>query len=190
MNRREAISQVSWILGGTIIGSSIFLEYGCKSSSEQKLLFFDQKTIDLLNEIGETILPQTSTPGAKEANVGQFMDIMVKDCYTKEHQEIFLEGIKSLDRECKTKTGKIFMDSSAQERASFLTALDTEQKAYMDTKKVEEPPHYFRMMKELTLLGFFTSEIGSTKALRYVETPGSFDGDVPYKKGDRAWANS
>ena len=60
----------------------------------------------------------------------------------------------------------------------------------METKKVEEPPHYFRMMKELTLLGFFTSEIGSTKALRYVETPGSFDGDVPYKKGDRAWANS
>ena len=82
------------------------------------------------------------------------------------------------------------MDSSAQERTSFLTALDTQQKAYMDTKKSEEPPHYFRMMKELTLLGFFTSEIGSTKALRYVETPGSFDGDVPYKKGDRAWANA
>lgn len=190
MNRREAISQVSWILGGAIIGSSIFLEYGCNSSPVQKLVFFDQKTIDLLNEIGETILPQTSTPGAKEAKVGQFMDIMVKDCYSKEHQGIFLEGIKSIDKDCKTKTGKSFMESSAQERTSFLTELDTKQNAYMETKKAEEPPHYFRMMKELTLLGFFTSEIGSTKALRYVETPGSFDGDVPYKKGDRAWANA
>ena len=83
MNRREAISQVSWILGGTIIGSSLFLEFGCSSSPEQKPVFFDQKTVDLLNEIGETILPKTSTPGAKEAQVGQFMDIMVKDCCTK-----------------------------------------------------------------------------------------------------------
>lgn len=190
MNRREAISQVSWILGGAIIGSSLFLEFGCSSSPEQKPAFFDQKTVDLLNEIGETILPQTSTPGAKEAQVGQFMDIMVKDCYTKEHQLIFQEGIKLLDSECKAKFGKSFMESSAQDRASLLIKLDGEQKAYTETKKPEDPSHYFRMMKELTLLGFFTSEIGSTKALRYIETPGSFDGDVSYKKGDRAWANA
>ncbi len=82
------------------------------------------------------------------------------------------------------------MESSTQDRASLLIKLDGEQKAYTETKKPEDPSHYFRMMKELTLLGFFTSEIGSTKALRYIETPGSFDGDVPYKKGDRAWANA
>jgi hypothetical protein len=190
MNRREAISQVGWILGGTIIGSSLFLEFGCSTSPEQKLVFFDQKTVDLLNEIGETILPKTSTPGAKEAQVGLFMDIMVKDCYTKEHQLIFQEGIKTLESELKSKSGKSFMESTTQERTSVLTALDAEQKAYTETKKPEDAPHYFRMMKELTLLGFFTSEVGSTKALRYVETPGKFDGDVPYKKGDRAWANA
>ncbi|WP_395625703.1 gluconate 2-dehydrogenase subunit 3 family protein [Daejeonella sp.] len=190
MNRREAIAQVSWILGGTIIGSSLFLEFGCSPSTEQKPVFFDQKIVDLLNEIGETILPKTSTPGAKEAKVGLFMDIMVKDCYTKEHQLIFQEGIKSLESQIKTQTGKSFIEINAQERTSVLIKLDAEQKAYTETKKAEDPPHYFRMMKELTLLGFFTSEIGSTKALRYVETPGSFDGDVPYKKGDRAWANA
>ena len=54
----------------------------------------------------------------------------------------------------------------------------------------DKPNHYFKMMKELTLLGFFTSEVGSTKALRYIETPGHFDGCVPYKKGDRAWADA
>lgn len=190
MNRREAISQVSWILGGTIIGSSIFLEFGCSSSPSQKPVFFDQKTVDLLNEIGETILPKTSTPGAKEAQVGFFMDIMVKDCYTKEHQLIFQEGIKSLEAEMKAQSGKSFMESSQEVRTKLLTKLDTEQKSYTETKKPEDPPHFFRMMKELTLLGFFTSEVGSTKALRYVETPGSFNGDVPYKKGDRAWANA
>lgn len=190
MNRREAITQVGWILGGTIIGSSLFLELGCSNSSQQKPIFFDQKTVDLLNEIGETILPKTSSPGAKEAQVGLFMDIMVKDCYTKEHQLIFKDGLKTLESKIKAKSGKSFMDSSVKERTDLLMELDEEQKSYTDAKKPEDPPHYFRMMKELTLLGFFTSEVGSTKALRYVETPGSYDGDVPYKKGDRAWANA
>lgn len=188
MNRREALKQVSWILGGTIIGSGIFLEYGCNSGSGVVAGFFDKQTIDLLGEIGETILPKTSTPGAKDAKVAEFMDIMVKDCYTKEDQTIFKDGLKTLDLKCKEETGKNFMECSSQERTTFLTGLDKEQKSYMDARKPEEPSHYFRMVKELTLLGFFTSEVGATKALRYIETPGSYDGDVPYKKGDRAWA--
>ena len=60
----------------------------------------------------------------------------------------------------------------------------------MEDKKSEDPNHYFRMMKELTIIAFFTSETGSTKTLRYVAVPGKYLGDVPYKKGDRAWANS
>jgi hypothetical protein len=52
----------------------------------------------------------------------------------------------------------------------------------------DAPPHYFRMMKELAMLGYFTSEVGYTKAMRYQETPGRFDPCVPYKAGDPAWA--
>ena len=52
----------------------------------------------------------------------------------------------------------------------------------------DAPPHYFRMMKELALLGYFTSEIGYTKAMRYQETPGRFDPCAPYTKGETAWA--
>jgi hypothetical protein len=52
----------------------------------------------------------------------------------------------------------------------------------------DEPAHYFRMMKELALLGYFTSEIGCTKALRYLEAPGRFDPCAPHKPGDRSWA--
>jgi hypothetical protein len=132
MNRREAIQKVSWILGGTIIGSSIFLEYGCNSSTQQGSDFFDKSTTDLLNEIAETILPKTNTPGAKEAKVGEFMNVMVKDCYTKADQEIFKAGIQSLEKGCKEKTGKNFMDCSPEERTSYLTTLDSEQKAYTE----------------------------------------------------------
>jgi hypothetical protein len=52
----------------------------------------------------------------------------------------------------------------------------------------DAPNHYFRMMKELTLLGYFTSEIGYTQAQRYVESPGRFDPCVPYQAGEPAWA--
>jgi hypothetical protein len=52
----------------------------------------------------------------------------------------------------------------------------------------EPPAHYFRMMKELTLLGYFTSEIGYTKAQRYVESPGRFDPCVPYRVGEKSFA--
>ena len=56
------------------------------------------------------------------------------------------------------------------------------------TITANSPPHYFRMMKELAMLGYFTSEIGYTKAQRYAETPGKYDPCVPYKPGDKAWA--
>ena len=82
------------------------------------------------------------------------------------------------------------MKLSAEERTNVLKDLDIAQKDYQSKKKEDEPNHYFRMMKELTLLGYFTSEIGATKALRYLPVPGRYDGDVPYKKGDKAWATT
>jgi hypothetical protein len=80
------------------------------------------------------------------------------------------------------------MEASPEERHQLLVELDAEQKAFQEKKKAEELPHYFRLMKELTLWGFFTSEVGATKALRYVAVPGKYEGCVDYKKGDKAWA--
>ncbi len=80
------------------------------------------------------------------------------------------------------------MDCSAQEKNSFLTTLDKEAKDYEKSKKQNDPTHYFSMMKQLTLWGFFTSKPGATEALRYVAVPGRYEGCIPYKKGDKAWA--
>ena len=78
-------------------------------------------------------------------------------------------------------------DCSTASRTAFLNELDREQKAYTDKKTSDQPPHYFRMMKELTILGYFSSEIGCTQAVRFIEVPGRYDGAAPYKKGDRAF---
>ena len=189
MNRRDALSRVALILGGTIIGAEAFLT-GCKSNATISGIPFSIETINLLNEIAETILPATNTPGAKEAKVGEFMAVWVKDCYDEKDQKLFIEGINKLDEFCKTKNSKSFLESDAKQRTDCLNELNKEQEAFQKTKKPDEPQHYFRMIKELTLMGFFTSEIGATKVLRYEAVPGKFIGNYPYKKGDRAWATN
>jgi hypothetical protein len=114
---------------------------------------------------------------------------MVNDCYTAADQKIFKEGMTKLDEASEKMSKASFMKSTAEQRTALLTAIDKEAKEYQDKKKKEDPNHYFTMMKQLTLLGYFTSEIGATKAMRYVAVPGKFEGCVDYKKGDKAWAS-
>jgi hypothetical protein len=207
MNRRDAIGRVALIMGGAVIGAEFFLS-GCKPKGASTVDdLFTQDNTDFLNEVADTILPTTpSSPGAKAANVGAFMAVMVRDCYLPADQKVFVEGLKNLDDAAQKQAGGKFMDLTPEQRTKVLVALDAEQKAYTakrdkavapevakhkDDPNYEGPAmrnHYFRMMKELTMLGYFTSEIGATKALRYIAIPGHYDGCVPYKKGDKAWA--
>ena len=186
MNRREAVQYISVLLGGTIVGSNVFLS-GCKTPTKNSMVFTGDD-ISYLDEIADTILPDTATPGAKAAKVGTFMTTMVNDCYEESNQKIFHEGMEKLNKLSKKTYENTFMKITPQQRHDLLVALDKEQKDYMKNKKNEEPSHYFRMMKELTLLGYFTSEIGCTQARRYVERPGKYEGTITYKKGDKAFA--
>jgi hypothetical protein len=187
MNRREALSSVAILLGGTVIGSQIFSLAGCKSTPEMVNDLFNSDDVAMMDEIAETIIPETKTPGAKAAKTGAFMAIMVKDCYTPDHQQVFLSGLKTINESAQTQYKSSFIDLEAEQKKTMLTALDAEQKEYSKNKANKENPHYFRMLKELTLLGFFTSEIGGTEVLKYVEVPGRFDACIPYKKGDVAY---
>lgn len=193
MNRREAISQVGLIMGGTIIGAQVFLS-GCAPKKDAAALAtadatFTPDNISLLDEIGETILPATpGSPGAKAAQIGEFMHVIVRDCYTDAEQKVFFDGIPKFHDAVEKQYSKGFMDLSDQERHDFLVALDKEASDYEGAKKEDDPSHYFTMMKQLTLWGFFTSETGSKNTLRYNPLPGKWDGSYPYKKGDKAWA--
>ncbi|MEZ4991375.1 MAG: gluconate 2-dehydrogenase subunit 3 family protein [Saprospiraceae bacterium] len=189
MTRRDALARVSLMLGGTIIGSEIFL-YGCKADTMQlSTVDFNENNILFLDEVGETIIPTSaSSPGAKAAGIGDFMKTIVTDCYEAKDQEVFLAGIGQLNEAANEALGKDFMDLSAEDKTAFLTALDTKAKAYEASKSEDAPSHYFTMMKQLTLWGYFTSEVGASQALRYVETPGRWEACIPYEKGEKAWA--
>jgi hypothetical protein len=188
LTRREALRRVSALLGGAaLVGQSAWLT-GCETTrwvrSESGELFTSFE-VGLLDEVADTILPPTSTPGAKAAQIGAFIATMVTDTYDARQQRIFRDGLVTLQRECRAQHGTEFMAASAAERLALLERLDREQFEY---RARPGQPHYFRMIKELTLLGYFTSEIGYTQAMRYIESPGRFDPCVTYTPGEKAWA--
>lgn len=186
MNRREAVQYISLLLGGTILGGEAFVS--CRHADSNNIAGFSASDVAFLDEVADTILPATSTPGAKEAKVGELIKVMVTDCYDEGDQKIFRNGMSTIADFSRKQYSTDFVELSSKQRLELLTKLDNEQKEAMKTYKQGEPRHYFRMMKELTLLGYFTSEAGCTKARRYIETPGKWEGCIPYKKGDKAWA--
>lgn len=227
MDRREVLQRVALLMGGTVLGANAFLT-GCRPADKKgdDTLTFTEQDVAFLDEVAETILPATNTPGAKAAKVGAFMTVMVKDCYLEKDQKIFRDGMNQLNEASEKKFNTSFMKATPQQRNELLVEIDKEVKAKMDEEKRkrdedvvrereqtekqkenatavdektrlekrqekprEDPPrHYFRLMKELTLLGYFTSEIGQKQALRYNPVPGKYEGCVPYTKGEKAWA--
>jgi hypothetical protein len=188
VTRREAIRRVTALLGGAaLIGQSAWLT-GCATGQRASANPFSAADVALFDEIAETILPATKTPGAKAAGVGPFIATMVADTYDPNEQAIFRAGLATLERESQAQNGAGFMASSPEQRVALLERLDREAIEYMRDPGAITRPHYFRMIKELTLLGYFTSEIGYTQALRYVESPGRFDPCVTYTPGEKAWA--
>jgi hypothetical protein len=226
INRREAIRRVSALLGGVaFVGGNSLLAAAEKTDTalERGLGNFSAQDVAYLDEIAETILPATKTPGAKAAKTGAFMALMVTDCYSPAEQKVFRDGMRKVDEAMRNTNNASFMTATPAQRLAVLTTLDHEQKRVMDAREAADrkrkglspvvggdateakaenvpgtpvatdtagpqPAHYFRMMKELALLGFFTSKIGCTEALRYVEAPGRFDACVPYTPGQPAWA--
>jgi hypothetical protein len=212
MERRELLKMIAVLTGGAVIGGNLLLS-GCKSNAG-KTLAFSVSDIALLDEIGDTIIPTTpDSPGAKAAKIGNFMKTIVNDCYTQKEQDAFGEGLNSFDDACKKAMGKSFVELDEAKRKAFLISLEKEAKTFNTAKEEkqkpiyekwkaaneklpfseqkefeEAPSHYYTMMKQLTLWGYFTSEIGATKALRNVPVPGRYDGNVPYKKGEKAYA--
>ena len=198
MKRRDALSRVALLMGGTLSAPTMlaFLE-GCKTANETSsaLTFpFSAEQKNLVSEIAEIIIPKTDTPGAKDAKVGEFIEMMLKDCYAGKDQDSFGAGLKELE-------DKNFLKATPAEQTAILTEMEKTSKAEM-TKAGEEKKKYteagkeytdasvpfFRLMKELTLLGYFTSEEGATKALEYVPVPGRYDGCIDLKPGQKAWA--
>ncbi len=184
-NRREAIVKMALIMGGTMVGPRL-LRGAWDADASTTGASADE--LALLDELGDTIIPATDVPGAKAVQIGAFIAMMVRECYEESEQAAVQKGLRELAESFRTEHGHGFVGAPSGERTAFLNQLDHAQREYTAKKQKADPAHYFRILKELTILGYFTSEIGATKALRFIEVPGSYNGGAPYQKGEHGWA--
>jgi hypothetical protein len=193
MNRREALRRTAWIMGGVVSAPAIMgILKGCaaKPTVDWKPAFLSQEQAVLVSEVAEIIIPKTDTPGAKETGVPAFIDLMLKDVYSKEDQDRYLQGLKDFDEAAKKEYGDPFIELNPEQQTAFVKKMHDEAVAEEKSDKKPEKRPFILMTKELTMLGFFTSEAGATKVLQYEAVPGSYKGCIPLSEAGngRTWA--
>lgn len=186
MQRRQLLKHIALLTGCAVVGGDVLLS-GCKNT-ENNSAFLSNSDITLFDEIAETIIPRTDTPGAKDAAVGAFVGAYTKDCYTLENQKRLQQGLTIVNEKSNKMYGQNFISLNENQKSQLLNNLELEAEAYNKDAINKDKPHYYTLIKQLTLLGLFSSEVGMTKVLRYIAVPGEYEGVVPYEDGQVSWA--
>jgi hypothetical protein len=177
MNRREAIRAAGLVVGGAFIASTGVLA-ACRTDATpgtagRQLLTDDQQT--LIEDIADTLLPTTATsPGAKAAAVGPTINLIATDCYKPEAQQAFVAALTAFRNACRSQRRRDFSELPRAERESFVT------------EYARATPDFARL-RDLSEAAYFTSEIGATKALRWIPVPGRYEGCMQLQPGQPAW---
>lgn len=180
-------------MGGAISAPAMMgILKGCqaKPTIDWKPVFLSSDQGVLVTQVAEIIIPKTDTPGAKDVGVPGFIDLILKDCYAKADQDDFLNGLKAFDDEAKKEHGDSFADLDAEQQMAFVKKVhDAAIAAHQNTTPAPKRP-FILTMKELTMLGFFTSEAGASQVLQYNPVPGSYKGCVPLSEAGngKMWA--
>ena len=182
MQRRSLFKKLGVV---ALYGSfpSVLSEFlvSCNNNDKiQRAGFFSNEEFQILNQLIDIILPRTSTPGGIDAHVPYFIDLVVRDCMNAADQQLIKKGLHDF----KDAEGKKFLSLNGDEQKQIVSDID--KNAFKD----ENSSSWFRILKKLALIGYFTSREGMTTALNYVQVPGDYKGSVPYKKGDKAMAKT
>lgn len=173
VNRRSAIKQLLYVSAGMALLPAC-LQNTSRASLALKNISVDGDQEKMLAELVETIIPATTTPGAKELSAHLFTLIMIDDCYKKEQQQRWLNGMKAFEQAGKKLNGQRFLESTAPQRAALLTSLEA-------TKDDSDAAFFYRATKRLTIQAYTTSKYFLTKVNIYELVPARFHGCVPMK---------
>ena len=190
IKRREAIRRTAWIMGGVLSAPTIAgILNGCTPKPELTWTpsFFTEDQARLIMEISETIIPKTDTAGAKEIGVPGFIEEMVSIVWDEDRRKGFTDGLMKFNEECKKETGDDFVALAAAKKKEFCQKKDAEAKAAPWGQKP-----VFWSLKELTIVGYYTSEHGATEELQYIAIPVEQHGCQPLSEtgNGKTWATS
>jgi len=187
MNRRDAIKQTALIMGYAVSASAVSaVVAGCEVNQEPSWTpaVLSQEQSDMLAEITERILPRTTTPGAKDVYVHRFIDVLLDKYMPKDEVDQFIKGLDSVNTKSQAAYQKPFIDLSDENKDAILTDLHAEAE-----KMGRTPTPFFNAVKELTLVGYFTSEKVGKEVLNWDPVPGKYDNCIPLEQnGGVNWA--
>jgi gluconate 2-dehydrogenase gamma chain len=196
MNRREALKRVAWLMGGAVSVSAIMAVrngYSATTAAGSKSSFLSLPQADIVSAVAEIIIPRTDTPGAIDVGVPGFIDRVLEDVCTEEDRRRYLTGLATFDAAAQVEEGRKFAALEAPRQVALVqkvhdAAVDQERLLNRSHGTLRRP--FILMTKELTLLGFFTSQVGATRILQYQAVPGSYHACVPTAQAGngRTWA--
>lgn len=190
MDRRELLKVMAAALGGSVaLPNSVFARIG-ESYQESDLTFFRPAQRQQVAMLAEAIIPKTDTPGAIEAGVPGWIEVIVKDCLDPEDQKIIVDGLAAIMMRCAKDYGKSLDQLSPDDQVAFLTAYDKEEKKNLTlTKKKTNPNKLFlQQFKELTKFCYVNSEVGATQAFNFLPIPAKWVPDLPLEPGMKAYS--
>lgn len=192
INRREALRRAAWIMGGALSAPTIAgILNGCTPQPELtwQPSFFTEDQAKLVMEIAEGIIPETNTPGAKSLGVPQFIETMVSTVYNEKTRAEFVDGLTAFEATCKSEMGAAFVSLGNAEKEVFLKSQNDTIFGLKFVRGEKDRPFFWRV-KELTLVGYYTTEHGATKELQYVAIPVELKGCIPLSEAGngKTWA--
>ncbi|MGM0506919.1 MAG: gluconate 2-dehydrogenase subunit 3 family protein [Bacteroidota bacterium] len=188
MKRREAIKRTAAVMGGALFAPTLAgLLQGCtpRGDSEWEPTHFREDQASWIRVLSETILPETDTPGALATGVPEWMERMVFEVYSESNRDRFLEGLDDLDNQMNEMYDRSIDQLESEERLEAVKELNREM---VKGENSRPSSGTYRLIKELTLLGYYTSESGATEELRYEAVPGRYEGCIPYDEIGATWA--
>ncbi len=192
MDRREAIKQLAILTGGTLSLSTVAgLMGGCTTETAGGgLETLSAAQNKMVTAISERIIPETDTPGAKAARVNLFIDKMLTDWHTEKEREHFINGLEHTDNISRQNYSKTFNDLDRDSQVEILKQLEKETKEAPDPVSNTDLKPFFDMAKELTIVGYYTSEIGASQELQANIVPGYYEACMPYSEIGSAWSGA
>jgi hypothetical protein len=184
MNRRTVLKNLALVIGGAVLLPSCVGKDG-SSYVQLKHVVMDEEGQRLIADMAETIIPKTTTPGAKDLKLPAFVLLMIDDCYNKKGQEAFVAGMKAFKEKVKKEHGKEFGDLNAKTREAILTAIEKPPVTTVKQQKnaASDPiANFYRGVKGQTIFGYTNSQYFMTKEIIYELVPGRYRVHYPVSK--------
>jgi hypothetical protein len=188
MNRRTAIKGILGVAGlgyATFIGVKYFIGYS--NQGRGKLEAHSM----LIAELTNVIIPPTTTPGAKEALVHEYIIRYMEDCSPMKEYNNFLNGLTDLQENCENNYNHNFEKCSGVQKNKILESLDDNHDSTSLFSKINnklQGRSFFVILKSLTIEGYCTSELGATKHLEYQPIPGKYIAITNLRVNQKSWA--